>query len=162
MLAASKKCKKRGCPHYIRGFVHHPKCKCPEVDLSKLGNQTMAKQFHDERRGSSTKRGYTYAWQKARAGYLAKEYHALCVFCKLVGIVTTATVVDHIKPYRSIDAVTGDRTYDKDLQWDKHNWQPLCKHHHDVDKQRIEDMWRKGLLDDTALTGVGVKISMPK
>ncbi|WP_349253802.1 HNH endonuclease signature motif containing protein [Bradyrhizobium sp. CB2312] len=39
-----------------------------------------------------------------------------------------AVVVDHIKPHR------GDRA----LFWDKGNWQPLCTHHHNSTKQRLE------------------------
>ncbi|PCI86642.1 MAG: hypothetical protein COB24_08910 [Hyphomicrobiales bacterium] len=162
MEALPKPCKKRGCPHYVRGNAHHPKCKTPDVDLAKVGKKrTASAKMHDDRRGSSAARGYGYAWQKARAGYLAKPHHALCDFCTLLGFTTQATVVDHIKPYSSFDTALGKKVYDKSLQWDKLNWQPLCKHHHDVDKQKIEDRWRKGLLSDEALKGIGVKLSMP-
>jgi 5-methylcytosine-specific restriction endonuclease McrA len=39
-----------------------------------------------------------------------------------------ADVVDHIVPHKM----------DKALFWDRSNWQPLCKWHHDVVKQSLE------------------------
>lgn len=69
---------------------------------------------HDERRESSTQRGYGYKWQKARAGYLAA--HPLCAECERKGRTTIATDLDHIRPHK------GDMT----LFWDRSNWQGLC------------------------------------
>lgn len=77
---------------------------------------------------SSTKRGYGYAWQKARAGYLVS--HPLCVYCEREGRVTAATVVDHRIPHRG----------DQRLFWDKANWAALCAHHHSSTKQREENL----------------------
>lgn len=79
-----------------------------------------------DRRGSSASRGYGSKWQKARATFLAQ--HPLCITCKRSGKITVATVVDHITPHRG----------DQALFWDRKNWQPLCKPHHDRDKQREE------------------------
>lgn len=53
-------------------------------------------------------------WQKARRMFL--RAHPLCAMCDKVGIITTATVVDHITPHDG----------DYDLFWDMDNWQPLC------------------------------------
>ena len=53
-----------------------------------------------------------------------------CRACAKEGVRTRATVVDHIKPHRG----------DPVLFWDQDNWQPLCKHHHDV-KTRTEDQF---------------------
>ena len=75
---------------------------------------------------SSTKRGYGYKWQQARAGYLVS--HPLCVFCERQGRVTAATVVDHRVPHRG----------DMNLFWDKNNWQALCAPCHSGTKQREE------------------------
>ena len=69
---------------------------------------------HDSRRGSSTQRGYGYAWQKARAGYLRS--HPLCIQCESNGMTTAATNVDHRVPHKG----------DQELFWDKTNWQALC------------------------------------
>lgn len=77
-------------------------------------------------KGTSTQRGYGYKWQKARAAYLAK--HPLCVTCETEGMVTAATVVDHIVPHRG----------DMAIFWDSSNWQGLCVTHHSSDKQRAE------------------------
>ena len=77
-------------------------------------------------RESASKRGYNSRWQKARVRYL--HSHPLCVECKKASKLTKATVVDHVIPHRG----------DQQLFWDESNWQPLCKHHHDV-KTMTED-----------------------
>lgn len=79
---------------------------------------------------SSTARGYNYRWQRARATYLAA--HPLCAMCSTDYAPVPATVVDHIKPHGGDDA----------LFWDINNWQPLCKHCHDSEKQRSERQQR--------------------
>ncbi|MEG0271410.1 MAG: HNH endonuclease signature motif containing protein, partial [Clostridia bacterium] len=58
-------------------------------------------------------------WRKARTLYLRK--HPLCAECRRNGVLTPATVVDHIVPHRG----------DERLFWDEANWQPLCKTCHD-------------------------------
>ena len=69
---------------------------------------------HDERRESSAQRGYSYKWQKARKGFLAK--HPLCAECERQGRITAATDLDHITPHKG----------DKDAFWTRSNWQSLC------------------------------------
>lgn len=88
---------------------------------------------------SSSKRGYGYAWQKARVGYLAS--HPLCVYCEREGRVTAATVVDHIVAHRG----------DQALFWDKENWQSLCATHHSRDKQREEAQASGDVIDGATL-----------
>ena len=80
----------------------------------------------DDRRGSSAQRGYGYRWQQARAVFLREN--PLCCMCLADDVLTEATVVDHITPHRGDDS----------LFWDRANWQPLCKRHHDSDKQSSE------------------------
>ncbi|WAH38608.1 HNH endonuclease [Alicyclobacillus dauci] len=75
---------------------------------------------HDCYRGTSAQRGYDSRWRKARLAYLKK--HPLCAECEREGSLTPATVVDHIVPHKG----------DKKLFWDKNNWQPMCKPHHDA------------------------------
>ena len=70
-------------------------------------------------RPSARERGYTTAWEKARAAYLRK--HPLCRECEAQGRFVPATVVDHIKPHKG----------DMKIFWDSANWQPLCKQCHD-------------------------------
>lgn len=103
---------------------------------------------------SSTKRGYGYAWQKARAGHLRS--HPFCVYClrdpayaairsmapssailrcaELGLAAPMASVVDHIEPHCGNQA----------LFWNKANWQSLCGTHHSADKQREEAAQRHG------------------
>lgn len=69
----------------------------------------------DHYRPNANARGYNHAWQKASKGYL--DHHPLCLLCQAKGLVTVATVVDHIVPHRG----------DSKLFWEKNNWQPLCE-----------------------------------
>jgi 5-methylcytosine-specific restriction protein A len=76
----------------------------------------------DQRRGSSTARGYDSKWRKAREGWLRSHPLCQCDECKGGELrVRVATVVDHIKPHR------GDMT----LFWDRNNWQSMAKACHD-------------------------------
>lgn len=77
-------------------------------------------------KSSSSERGYTWAWTKARKSYLAKN--PLCVMCTAAKRVTAANVVDHIVPHEG----------NQELFWDETNWQVLCKMHHDTDKAEQE------------------------
>ena len=81
---------------------------------------------NDRWRGSAASRGYDSRWQEARRAYL--DANPLCCMCGADGRVTAATVVDHRIPHKG----------DAALFWDRDNWQPLCKPHHDREKQRIE------------------------
>lgn len=76
---------------------------------------------HDQNRPSARERGYTTAWQKARAAFL--KLHPFCEKCG-----GEATIVDHIIPHRG----------DQARFWDRHNWQPLCTPCHSSAKQREE------------------------
>lgn len=78
------------------------------------------KALHPEEVRPAARRGYTAAWRKARKTFL--QAHPLCADCLKEGRYVKATVIDHIIPHRS----------DPKLFWDQSNWQPLCKHHHDV------------------------------
>ena len=73
-------------------------------------------------------RGYGSRWRRLSRAFL--RAHPLCAACQREGRYVKATVVDHIKPHRG----------DPVLFWDQDNWQPLCKHHHDV-KTRTEDQF---------------------
>ena len=75
---------------------------------------TVVTRQHDERRESSAQRGYSYKWQQARKGFLAK--HPLCAECERQGRITAATDLDHITPHKG----------DKDAFWTRSNWQSLC------------------------------------
>ena len=95
----------------------HPGC----AELVAPGTKYCEKHksLHPEEVRSAVSRGYGRAWQKARIDYL--EAHPLCVECMKEGRYRKATVVDHIIPHRG----------DARLFWDRENWQPLCKMHHD-------------------------------
>lgn len=92
---------------------------------AQMGNGNLTKSWRYDRT-SSAQRGYGSRWQKARFHFLQKN--PLCVYCKKQGKVTSAEVVDHIKPHKG----------DQKLFWDVKNWQSLCKHCHDSIKKREE------------------------
>jgi len=73
----------------------------------------------DTRAGGSAARGYGYKWQQASKAFL--RAHPLCAECRRQGRYTQAEVVDHIVPHRG----------NRELFWNRANWQPLCKHCHD-------------------------------
>ena len=77
-------------------------------------------EFSTERmRGGADARGYNGKWRKLRAAFLQRN--PLCTKCMAQGVITPATVVDHIIPHRG----------NQQLFWDEENWQPLCKSCHD-------------------------------
>ena len=97
-------CRYSGCPNLCESGTY-----CPEHSAGSP----------DRLRGSATERGYDAKWRRARKRFLQR--HPLCANCLSQGVLTPATVVDHIVPHR------GDRA----LFWDEKNWQPLCKSCHD-------------------------------
>ncbi|NQX68474.1 HNH endonuclease [Paenibacillus alba] len=100
---------------------------CRELTEAKYCTEHIGQDLVKEReRGSAAQRGYDSAWRKARLHFLKK--HPLCVHCDNEGSIGAATVVDHIKPHKG----------DKGLFWERANWQPLCKRHHDI-KTATED-----------------------
>lgn len=66
------------------------------------------------------------AWKDRRAHQLSN--HPLCRFCEQIGIVTEASVADHIEAHRG----------DADLFWHG-DLQSLCAPCHDTVKQREEN-----------------------
>jgi len=103
--APKRPCRYPGCP----GFCEKGQVFCKDH-----------MQWSGERlRGSAAARGYDRHWREARGMFLRE--HPLCAACLAEGRTTPATVVDHIIPHRG----------DKQLFWDKDNWQPLCKACHD-------------------------------
>jgi 5-methylcytosine-specific restriction enzyme A len=87
----------------------------PEVKTERIRGRANARQ-----------RGYTRAWEKARAVYL--RAHPLCADCQKHGQLTPAHVVDHKVPHRG----------DQDLFWNEDNWQSLCSNCHSSHKQAAE------------------------
>lgn len=80
----------------------------------------------------STPRLYSYAWQKARAAFLARNPLCRCIECVRLKRVRAANVVDHDPPHRGDPAAF----------WDAARWVPLNKRCHDSFKQRLEKSGR--------------------
>lgn len=104
-LKPMKPCAAPACGALVRGVRY---CSKHEHLIKVVTRQ------HDERRESSTQRGYSYKWQQARKGFLAK--HPLCAECERQGRIAAATDLDHIIPHKG----------DKDAFWTRSNWQALC------------------------------------
>jgi 5-methylcytosine-specific restriction endonuclease McrA len=58
-------------------------------------------------------------WRRARKAFKSQRENAFCVKCLELGIYTVTYAVDHIIPITQGGSV-----------WDRSNWQPLCKTHH--------------------------------
>ena len=101
---------------------------CPKLTEGRYCEEHEA--LHRRERKSAAGRGYNSKWQRERKRFL-KE-HPLCCKCKEEGKYVRATIVDHIEPHRG----------DPILFWYEENWQPLCKHHHDV-KTMTEDRYQE-------------------
>ena len=108
-----KPCKHRGCPL----LTNEDYCE-------------FHKRLHAAERKSASERGYDSSWRKARTQYLKEN--PLCVKCEEEGRITSATVVDHIKPHRG----------NYNLFWDQNNWQSLCKKCHDR-KTKTTDRYKE-------------------
>jgi 5-methylcytosine-specific restriction protein A len=70
-----------------------------------------------------------------------KQRHPLCLGCAAVHRVKPTEVTDHIVPHK------GDRA----LLWSEANWQPACREHHDIIKQRLERAFASGSITAEAL-----------
>ena len=107
-------------PYKARKPCGHPGCPA----LIPEGTQYCEKHLsiHPEAVRSASGRGYGSRWQKVSKQFLREN--KFCVMClrESPPRYTLATVVDHIVPHRG----------DNHLFWDRGNWQPLCKRHHDI------------------------------
>lgn len=106
-------------------------------------HKKAVQQRQDERRGTSTERGYDNRWRKAREYYLRK--YPLCVYCQMLDRLTAANVVDHIEPHRLKEAMgSGDShriARARYLFWDAdNNWASLCETCHNTVAQSCERM----------------------
>ncbi|WP_342419849.1 HNH endonuclease [Paenibacillus sp. FSL H8-0168] len=110
-----------------------PKRQCARPGCRELTTESYCEKHKvqhvrqvEQQRGTAAQRGYDHKWRKTRIGFLRK--HPLCVRCLAVDKLTPATVVDHIIPHKG----------NKELFWQRDNWQALCKACHDV-KTATED-----------------------
>lgn len=103
----------RPCPHPGCGrLVRDGKTYC-------MPHRAQRQREQDVKRGNFRQRGYTSAWDRARATFLRQ--HPLCRVCESHGRLTPASVVDHIVPHKG----------DQRLFWDTtNNWQSLCRSCH--------------------------------
>lgn len=118
--ASAKPCRVQGCPELVRDGSGY-------CERHKKERQRR----YDRQRGSAAKRGYDAKWRKARERFL--RAHPLCAECQRAGILTPASVVDHIIPHQG----------DPDLFRDESNWQALCKRCHDRKTAKEDGRWGK-------------------
>jgi 5-methylcytosine-specific restriction enzyme A len=98
------------------------------------------------RRPSSSSRGYDARWRALRVDHLRRR--PLCVMCMAHDRQTPATIVDHIRPHRGVDA----------LRLAPGNLQSLCKAHHDGAKQSQD---RTGRVRGCDVTGAPLDPAHP-
>jgi 5-methylcytosine-specific restriction protein A len=95
-------------------------------------SKRQANAEYDARRGGGRERGYSTQWEKDAAAF--KQQHPYCLGCRAVGRSEATALVDHVLPHKGSQA----------LMWNRRNWQPSCRFHHDVVKQRLEVLYAKG------------------
>lgn len=113
---------------------YRPNVPCKHPGCSKLipyGQRYCDKHApeHASDRVGAAGRGYDARWRRESKRFL--KAHPLCVRCLEEQRTVKATVVDHIVPHRG----------NMELFWDRSNWQPLCKQHHDK-KTMTEDRFQ--------------------
>lgn len=104
-----------------------------------LPEPTDSRKRYDRERGTARQRGYTSKWDKASAAFLKR--HTICPACEAAGILQRSEVTDHIVPHKR----------DQKLFWERKNWQPCCRWHHDVVKQKLERMYFAGQIPQSDL-----------
>lgn len=88
-----------------------------------------ARKPQEGRKVDNSKLYNSRAWRNFRKQYL--EANPLCVHCEKEGIITAATVLDHIKQVRA-----GGDPFSLD------NVQPLCAKHHN--RKSGKERWKQG------------------
>lgn len=88
--------------------------------------------FLAKRRGTKHERGYDARWDRASVAY--RREHPLCVCCKANGVVEAVALVDHIIPHKG----------DRELFWDRDNWQSLCERCDKTIKRALEHLFADG------------------
>ncbi|HBR50372.1 MAG TPA: HNH endonuclease [Nitrospira sp.] len=103
-MLPKRPCPVAGCP-VLGPCAKHARPVVPQAEKPRL---------YDDRRGSSTARGYDRQWRKLRAEYLKRF-----PFCRLC-MRSRAVLVDHIRP--KVNGGTDDEC----------NLQPLCTRCHNI------------------------------
>lgn len=85
----SRPCREFRCPHLTKSPKQQGYC---DEHAHKRSNWSK----RQDRTGSTTERGYGYAWRKLRDSILKRDNY-LCVKCAVAGRVAEARDVDHIK-----------------------------------------------------------------
>ena len=109
----------------------------PQSSVAHIRSTTAT--FETRRRGTAHERGYDSRWQRTRIGFLRK--HPLCVSCQAHDHPQPADTVDHIIPHRG----------DKQLFWQRANWQALCEWCHNNIKAGLDRKYIAGRLDPSQL-----------
>lgn len=108
-ISAPRPCNHPGC-----GKLLHNASYCDQ-------HQKAKRKQADDRRGSSTERGYGYKWQQVSKAFLKAHPICECADCKASSVLLPSTVVDHITPHKG----------DMKLFWQRDNWQAMNKKCHD-------------------------------
>lgn len=112
----------------MKKVCNHPMC----TKIAEQGSAYCESHVKAETKNtrSSTQMGYDYRWQKIRKVHLQKN--PLCVECmRTQGIVTVATVVDHITPHKG----------NRQLFYDIGNHQSLCVSCHNRKSAKERGSW---------------------
>lgn len=121
----TKPCRNRLCRNTTASASGYCETCEPKAEAERRAKEAD----RNKARGSATERGYGIKWQRARAAYLKKlvlqqqlRVYPCCELCLKKGVITEATIVDHVVPHKG----------DKQKFWDAKNWQGLCARCHAV------------------------------
>ncbi|MBL4808211.1 MAG: HNH endonuclease [Rhodobacteraceae bacterium] len=105
-------CGYAGCQEYATD-----RTRCVEHAVERDAKEAERKAKIDmNRKGGAFRRLYNgKQWRAASKNQLRNN--PLCAECETFGLVTSASVVDHIESHRHASLK---------LFWDRHNWQSLC------------------------------------
>jgi 5-methylcytosine-specific restriction protein A len=94
---------------------------------------------YQRQRGNFRQQGYITRWDRLSRHY--RRMHPLCLGCESVGRTVLAQCCDHVVPHKG----------DYFLMWSPDNLQALCHWHHNVIKQKLEQLHAQGLIKDADL-----------
>lgn len=110
------------------------RCRTPHIGKDCPRCQPAIQAEKDERRGSSTERGYDAHWRHAAKAFLAQN--PLCHYSRLMGRTAAAECVDHAIP------PTGP---DDPRFWDQANWRPSTIQHNSAKGRKTEAQYLASL-----------------
>jgi 5-methylcytosine-specific restriction enzyme A len=121
------------------------------IRMMRPNVSTFGSNATETARPNASGRGYDASWKAAAAKF--KRTHPFCLGCEALNRRVATEVVDHVVPHKG----------DAEVFWNASAWQPACRWHHAVVKQKLERLFLQGTIAAEALwldSGAAVSISI--